>query len=300
MKKLLSFSFSFMLFLLSHTNLLLIAQTTESYEDWNSTTKEVPNPESEESGTEPIVIDGLYERTIAKEREPLAYEHLREADIFWQKRIWRVIDTRQKMNLPFVAEKDPLISIFNKIISEHDDAYIFMDDGFKEQISYDDVQKRLGSIDTITVIDPDTYEETTKIIENDFNWATVTKFRLKEDWVFDEESSTMKVRILGIAPIRDVIDDNGNYRGQEAMYWLYYPAFRNYLAKYDAYNTANDISGMSWVDIFDMRMFASYIMKESNIQDRRIKDYATGQDALLESEKIKKEIFEFEHNLWSY
>ena len=134
MRKLLSFSF--FVFLLSHTNLLLIAQTTESYEDWN-TPKEVPNAESEseESGTEPIVIDGLYERTIAKEREPLAYEHLREADIFWQKRIWRVIDTRQKMNLPFVAESNPLISIFNDIISEHDDAYIFMDDEFKA-VSY--------------------------------------------------------------------------------------------------------------------------------------------------------------------
>ncbi|MGB1207323.1 MAG: gliding motility protein GldN [Chitinophagales bacterium] len=300
MKKLLSFSF--FVFLLSDTSLLLIAQTTESYEDWNSTTKEVPNTESEseESGTEPIVIDGLYERTISKEREPLAYEHLREADIFWQKRIWRVIDTRQKMNLPFVAEKEPLISIFNKIVGEHDDAYIFMDDEFKEQINYADVQGRLGAIDTIMVIDPDTFEETTKIIENDFNWMSVTKFRIKEDWVFDEESSTMKVRILGIAPIRDVIDSNGNYRGQEAMYWLYYPAIRKYLAKYDAANTFNDISGMSWVDIFDMRMFASYIMKESNIQDRRVKDYATGQDALLESEKIKENIFEMEHNLWSY
>ena len=300
MRKLLNFSF--FVFLLSHTNLLLIAQTTESYEDWNNKPKEIPNTESEseEKGNEPIVIDGLYERTISKERQPLAYEHLREADICWQKRIWRFIDTRQKMNLPFIAEKDPLISIFNKIVSEHDDAYIFMDDEFKEQISYADVQSRLGSIDTIKVIDPDTYEETTKIIENDFNWMSVTKFRLKEDWVFDEESSTMKVRILGIAPIRDVIDGNGNYRGQEAMYWLYYPAVREYLAKYDAYNVSNDISGMSWVDIFDMRMFASYIMKESNIQDRRIKDYSTGQDALLESEKIKQDIFEMEHNLWSY
>ena len=135
MRKLLNFSF--FVFLLSHTNLLLIAQTTESYEDWNNKPKEIPNTESEseEKGNEPIVIDGLYERTISKERQPLAYEHLREADIFWQKRIWRVIDTRQKMNLPFIAEKDPLISIFNKIVSEHDDAYIFMDDEFKEQIN---------------------------------------------------------------------------------------------------------------------------------------------------------------------
>jgi hypothetical protein len=49
-----------------------------------------------------------------------------------------------------------------------------------------------------------------------------------------------------------------------------------------------------------MRLFSSYIMKESNLQDRRIQDYKNGRDALMESEKIKKEIFEKEHGLWQY
>ena len=263
---------------------------------------EAPAADSEEGESEePVVRDGLYDKISTKQKEILAYDHLREADIFWQKRVWRVIDTRQKMNLPFVYPEKPFIQTLLDIVEENDsEVNIFMDDTFSEKITLSDVETRLNSVDTITVIDPDTYQEHTKIIKNDFNWTAVSKFRVKEDWVFDEETSTMVVRILAIAPIMDVIDDNGNYRGQQAMFYAYYPDFRPYLMKHEVFNPVNDAQRMTWDDIFEMRLFSSFIMKESNIQDRRIKDYSTGQDALLESERIKEEIFTTEHNLWSY
>ncbi|MGH2643176.1 MAG: hypothetical protein ACRDE2_04455, partial [Chitinophagaceae bacterium] len=34
-------------------------------------------------------------------RAPLAYQYIRPDDAMWGKRVWAVIDTRQKMNLPF-------------------------------------------------------------------------------------------------------------------------------------------------------------------------------------------------------
>jgi len=49
-----------------------------------------------------------------------------------------------------------------------------------------------------------------------------------------------------------------------------------------------------------MRKFSSYIFKESNVFDRRIQDYATGIDLLLEGEKIKADIFNKEHDMWTY
>jgi len=257
-------------------------------------------PASPSNSPVPIVRDGVYDKISVKEKKILTYDHLREADIFWQKRIWRVIDTQQKMNLPFIYPEQPFIQVLLDIINKNSDAQMFLDDSFTTLTSQADMDARLNSVDTIFVIDPETYEEKQEIVRNEFDWTAVKQIRLKEDWVFDEESSTMQVRILGMAPIRDVIDENGNYRGQEAMFWLYYPDFRKYFINYETFNPQNDAMRLTWDDIFEMRFFASYIMKESNIQDKRIKDYATGRDALIESERIKNELFEQEHNLWSY
>ncbi|MFK7906596.1 MAG: gliding motility protein GldN [Chitinophagales bacterium] len=257
-------------------------------------------PASPSNSPVPIVRDGVYDKISVKEKKILTYDHLREADIFWQKRIWRVIDTQQKMNLPFIYPEQPFIQVLLDIINKNSDAQMFLDDSFTTLTSQADMDARLNSVDTIFVIDPETYEEKQEIVRNEFDWTAVKQIRLKEDWVFDEESSTMQVRILGMAPIRDVIDDNGNYRGQEAMFWLYYPDYRKYFINYETFNPQNDAMRLTWDDIFEMRFFASYIMKESNIQDKRIKDYATGRDALIESERIKNELFEQEHNLWSY
>ncbi len=276
----------------------------ESYETVDDDTKpkkESYRPESpEKQAGQPKVIDGIYERTIAKERKILPYEDIREADVFWQKRIWRLIDTRQKMNEIFVAPNAPFIKILLDIVKNQEDAYIFTDEDFASPTNIQEVEQTLGSIDTIMVVDPVTHKEEMQVVTNEFNWEAVQSYRLKEDWVFDEESSRMIVRILGIAPIMDVIDDNGNYRGQRAMFWAYYPSFRKYLVKHETFNRQNDGVRLTWEDVLEARMFASFIVKESNIQDKRIKDYATGRDALMESERIKHELFEKEHNLWSY
>ena len=48
------------------------------------------------------------------------------------------------------------------------------------------------------------------------------------------------------------------------------------------------------------RIFTSYIYKEENVYDRSINEYATGVDALLEAEKAKNSLFEFEEGLWEF
>jgi gliding motility associated protien GldN len=84
------------------------------------------------------------------------------------------------------------------------------------------------------------------------------------------------------------------------MYWVYYPDLRPILAKYEVFNPKNDAVRMSWEDLFEMRMFESFIYKESNVFDRNIQEYATGMDALLESDRIKGDLFTYEHDLWNY
>lgn len=244
-------------------------------------------------------LDGAYQKIAQIEREILPYPYLREADVSWQKRIWRVIDTQQKMNQPFTYPLKPFISILLDA-AQKPNVRLYMNDDFKDLITYNEVEQRIGGIDTITVIDPVTYEETRKVVKNDFNWQSVTRFRIKEDWVFDKQRSRMIVRILGIAPIREVYDENDNYRGEQAMFWAYYPDLRNFLVKEEVFNPYNDSNRLTWDDIFEMRYFSSFVMKESNILDRRIQDYATDRDALLESERIKLQLLEKEENLWQY
>ena len=123
---------------------------------------------------------------------------------------------------------------------------------------------------------------------------------MKEIWFFDEESSTMQARILGIAPLRDIFDENGNFQYEDPMFWVYYPEAREILARERVFNINNDASPTTWEDIMELRYFSSYIWKQSNVQDRRLQDYLTGVDLLLEGQKIKQEIFNFEQDLWSY
>jgi len=246
--------------------------------------------------------DGAYDKLTLNQREIIPYDHIREADVFWSKRIWRVIDTREKMNLTFKYPKEYLVDILrDHAIEGSITVYDNIDDQFTKPMTPEEVAKKgVGEADTIRVIDPVTLEEKVEITKPEFDPQKVTKFRIKEDWLFDEETSTMVVRIIGIAPIMEVYNSDGSYRGDDVLFWTYYPELRPVLAKYQVFNNLNDAATTSWEDIFEMRFFSSYIFKESNVHDRRVQDYAAGVDALIESDNIKNKMFVFEHDLWSF
>lgn len=246
--------------------------------------------------------DEAYDKITLDDKGIIPYDPLREADIFYKKRIWRVIETSEKINLSFKYPKQYFVDILRDHAIEGTlTAYDGMDDEFTTPIAPGDVEKvGVGEADTLYIVDPVTLKEEMEIAPALFDPEKVKKFRLKEDWIFDEETSTLLVRILGIAPILEVVDDQGNVRGDQVMFWIYYPEARPILAKYQVYNPKNDAATISWEDLFELRFFGSYIMKESNVYDRRIQDYAIGVDALWESERITNEIFDFEQSLWSY
>jgi gliding motility associated protien GldN len=109
------------------------------------------------------------------------------------------------------------------------------------------------------------------------------------------------VRILGIAPLIDVTDNDGNFRFEKPMFWIYYPQARELFARHRVFTMGgNNNATISWEDLLEMRSFASYIYKDSNVQDRKLEEYLSGVDLLMQSERIKSEIFNFEHDLWQY
>lgn len=258
--------------------------------------------ESGTTTTESQFIDDIVPKRLVVENRVLPYEPIREADIPWEKRIWRVIDVREKLNKPFVYPQKFFFEILIDGIM-NGDLVAFDKDDFKNMYPPEDVEAQLFSMDTTEIIDPDTYETTLKVVRNEINPEDIRRFRIKEIWFFDEESASVKVRILGIAPIRDVIDDNtGEYKYEIPMFWIYYPQARELFAKNRVFNDYNDAAPMTWDDVFEIRQFSSYIYKASNVNDLRLKDMysESGHDMLMESERIKMELFNFEHDLWSF
>ncbi|MEP7267681.1 MAG: gliding motility protein GldN [Saprospiraceae bacterium] len=255
--------------------------------------------EASEPADSSIFMDDIVQRSTIRDQRVLAYESLREADIPWEKRIWEVIDVREKLNLPFVYPKNPLFKILNDATTQGLVA-AFTDDEFKHILPPADVEGMMFQMDTVSVVDPETYETKLQVVRNEISADNIKFYRIKEVWFFDRESSRLKVRILGIAPVRERII--AGKAEEQPMYWLYYPQIREVLAKEQAYNEFNDASPLSWDDVFEMRRFDSYIFKETNAQDLRLKDLfpEDGVARLRESDKIKDKLFNFEHDLWEY
>lgn len=280
--------------LLLFTTTAVLAQDPEEIE----VKTEVSEPD--DFGETPL--DDVVKKEVMMERRVLAYQPIRESDIFWEKRVWRIIDVREKMNLPFAYPEEPFFRLLSDAAANGEmPVYSVDDDKFTKRLSTDDVLSMLSKTDTIVTFDPETYEEKVQIVRNDINWADVKRFRIKEIWFFDKETSTLQVRILGIAPLIDVKDSEGNFRYEKAMFWVYYPQAREMFARHRVFTLGGNTNAtISWEDLFEMRYFASFIIKESNVYDRRIEDYARGVDALWESDRIKNQIFNFEHDLWQY
>jgi len=264
------------------------------------------NPQDHtEAPLEDLFVDDIVQRSLVEDSKMWDWTKLREADISWEKRIWRIIDTREKMNLSFRYENAPFFQLLTGMV-ENGDIAVFRDEYFKEPMTMDDIEKTINRIDTTTVFDYDTYEEKIEIVKNTINWEDIRQFRVKEIWYYNEATSRMEVRIIGMAPIKDEIDyTTGELKYSLPLFWVYYPQAKDHFAKHRVFNDFNDIAPMSWYDLFESRFFASYIIKRSNPLDLRIKDIYDGYDnagidRLLEARKIEDELFNFEHDLWEY
>ncbi|QQR85342.1 MAG: gliding motility protein GldN [Flavobacteriales bacterium] len=128
----------------------------------------------------------------------------------------------------------------------------------------------------------------------------IKQYRLKEDWIFDKQRGVVDVRIIGIAPMKEVRGEDGELRGHAPLFWLYYPECRYVFAQFDAFNPHNDAQRIPFEGFFMKRMFSSTITKVSKVYDRGINTTLTGVEALLEGDAIKQELMEFEHDLWHW
>lgn len=259
--------------------------------------------------SEDVFVDDIVNKRIVVENKLMAAQPIREADISWEKRVQRVIDSREKLNLPFRSQELNLFTVLKTMIT-NGEITAFSDEQFKNVLPPAEIEGKMIDMDTSVTLDPDTYEEKIVIARNDINWEDINQYRIKEVWYFDKQRSVMDVRILGIAPIYQSPKDKEAGIPPAPMFWVYYPESRMPMSKFRVFNEENDIAPMTWADLFDTRVFSSYIYKRSNVLDYRLKDFfvpdpddtenRAGIDMLLHSEKIKNELLNFEHDLWEY
>jgi gliding motility associated protien GldN len=258
------------------------------------------------------VLDGAYVREHNPTRKVISYPYLREADVMWSKRIWQVIDLKQKINHTLYFPIDELEnrkSLFDVIriglidqgsITAYGTGPTQEDDEFRYPLGQAELDSMMNPVVIRTRQNLDTGEpEEVRSVES-LRASDVVQYKLKEDWIFDKQRSERYVRIIGIAPIVNKYSESGEVKGQKELFWLYYPECRYIFNNYDVFNTHNGAQQMTFDQLFQMRMFQGMVVKEDNVYNRGVTPTWQGVDALMESDRVKNDLFTLEHDLWHY
>ena len=263
--------------------------------------------------TSSSVLDGVALNTQNIFKPPMDYTYLREADAAWVKRVWRKIDVRQKMNHSFAFPRypqpgrrslfDALVCgiVHDAVITAYDPGSLGDSDDFTIPMSSSQAAECMTTEVPTTTVDLVTGEERDTTLTISYETKDVVHYLIKEEWFYDKQRSVMDVRIIGLAPVVEVLDQNtGDFKGYKTLFWVYYPEARVRLSNEMAFNRGNDVERRTFDEIFQKRQFGSVIVKESNVYDRNIAEYRKGINALLEAESIQDNITNREIDLWRF
>lgn len=253
--------------------------------------------------------DGVYEKENSVNRRFIPYTHLREADVNWEKRVWRVVDMREKTNQTLyyptsaVVSRISLMQLVTKYILSGQ-IIAFQDEEFLVPLEKADIRAKLVIVGDS--VEQELFDENgngyfAKVagaVDSAWLYENFMELHIKEDWFFDKQKSVLEVRILslGFNALKPGKEDLGPIN----QFYVYFPACRPYFAKHEVFNPKSDSERRTFEDVFWKRQFHSSIKKESNVYDRDIEMYSKGIDALLESDRIKGDIFRYEHDLWQF
>jgi gliding motility associated protien GldN len=258
---------------------------------------------------------------VKEGKKPLSYAYISDRDVMWSTTVWEKMDLSQKLNLPYYfpvdtnaidAKRRSLYDALIRGIKNGEITEVYEDDYFTQKISFSEIAEFTSRTDTLDMgkdlLNADSSADITDYITvQDVKSENVSEFRLKGIWYFDKRIGEMKYRLLAIAPVGEELrDPSGTYDSPPdrfALFWVWYPDAREVLYKAKVFNPNNTSFSLSFDDLLNARRFEATIYKEDNIYgDRAIQDYVktSAMFQLLEGEKIKSRIRDFEIDMWSY
>ncbi len=254
---------------------------------------------------------------ISDNDKPLAYGYVHDRDVLWGKTVWELIDVDERINFPLYypvdsanigSDRRSLYDVLTKAIKEGEITEVYSDSYFNTKKTMKDIESSLTKIDTTNpgreqlnagmAIDPQ------YIVKTDLGAYHVIGYKIKGFWYFDKRQSEMKYRLLGLCPVTpDVFTVGQEEEDPIELFWVYFPDARDVLHKNHAFNDRNSAMPISFDHLLNSRRFNAVIYKEENVYgDREINEYLkdNAQMQLLESERVKEKIRNFEQDMWNY
>lgn len=255
--------------------------------------------------------------------KPLPYGYVGDRDILMGKTVWEVVDLNQRINFPLYypvddskdlgPDRKPLYAVLMDAIKDKKITEVYDDGYFQTKKSFDDIQKALTFLDTLDQgkeelnagaksISPEF------IVKYEITPDKVYQYKTKGYWYFDKRQGELKYRLLAICPrVPDVYTLKNQDPSKDPelvdLFWIYFPAARDVLHASKAFNEKNSAMPFSFDHVLNSRRFSGVIYLEENVYgDREIAEYMkeNSQMQLLESERVKEKIRNFELDMWNY
>lgn len=256
---------------------------------------------------------------ISDNDKPLAYGYVHDRDVLMGKTVWEIIDLNERINFPLYfpidtanigSDRRSLYDVLTKAMQKGKITEVYTDSYFNTKKSLKDIQASLTTIDTTDAgkeqINAGIAISPEYIIPYVLTAQDVTQYKIKGYWYFDKRQSELKYRLLGICPMTpDVFSLKSDEKEKEPveLFWVFFPSARDVLHEAKAFNDKNSAMPVSFDQILNSRRFNSVIYKEENVYgDRAIDEYMknNAQNQLLESERVKEKIRDFESDMWNY
>ncbi len=271
----------------------------------------------------PQEIGQLNEQQLAtSDNEPLPYGYVDDRDVMWSKTIWEKIDLDERINFPYYypvenvdPTRKPLFDVLVEGVRDGSITEIYNDGYFRDKKTLDQVEESLY-LRQMTDQGADKLNAGEELTEEDYTTTRVTAYdikayRIKGTWYFDKRLGELKYRLLGIAPISPDVNFIKEYQENKTpdenqdfveLFWVWFPDARKSLNDAEIFNSRNASQPITFDLMLNSRRFNAIIYKEENpYNDREIKEYIY-EDALrqlLESERIKNVIRDYEQDMWN-
>ena len=257
------------------------------------------------------------QQSEANDETPLAYGFVDDRDVMWSKTVWEIIDLDERINFPYYYPTDTLnlgpdrrslFDVLKKNLSNSNIKEVYKSAYFQEKLTYEEIQERLVAVDTTDAgyeqFNADGFVDAQFIERRRITAAEIRQYKIKGTWYFDKRLGELKYRLLAVCPVApDVAVKTlaGEEEDLVELFWVWFPDARSSLNN-KVFNSRNSSQPITYDHMLNSRRFNSTIYKEENVyEDREVKDYIY-EDALrmlLESERIKSVIRDFEQDMWN-